>query len=149
MNGNLLALIAPFGPVNSNGHSVAVGDVDGDGIKDVIAGAYNGDARVRVLSYLGVPRTGDDFFAYEPNVGVIVAAANLDGVAGDEIITGSLKKTQVKIWNNNKQCIKSFNAFNQETYHGVSVSAGNIDTNPDIELITAELFKQFPRIRVW
>jgi hypothetical protein len=90
-----------FEPTFRGGAYVAVGDVNGDFVPDIIVGAGDGGGpRVQVFSgatgFNGLPPVAD-FFAYEPTFrnGVRVAAGNVDGddVGGgtgtDEIITGA------------------------------------------------------------
>ncbi len=90
------------------GAFVAAGDVDGDGIPDVITGASAGNPQVRI--YRGADlRSGtfnpeapegsliDNFFAYElgMNVGVSVGAADFDGDGLADIVTGSVNRNPV------------------------------------------------------
>jgi hypothetical protein len=85
-----------FEDVLRNGVFVAVGDTDGDGFGDLIAGAGpGGGPRVLVLSgagLLGGQRvTLANFFAGPDTVrgGVPVAARNLDGDARADLLTGT------------------------------------------------------------
>lgn len=89
-----------FEPTFTGGAYVAVGDVDGDFLMDIIVGAGDGGGpRVQVFSganAVGLPAVAD-FFAYEPTFrnGVRVAAGNLDGddtgsgTGTYEIVTGA------------------------------------------------------------
>ena len=99
-NGRDLSLLASFlayDPVFKGGVNVAVGDVNGDGIADIITGAGTGGGpHVRVFDVIGstpaqIAGPLGSFFAYDANFrgGVNVAAGNLDGVGGDELITGA------------------------------------------------------------
>jgi hypothetical protein len=96
--GATLGSFFAFEPTFRGGAYVAVGDVNGDSIPDIIVGAGDGGGpRVQVYSgangFKGLPAVAD-FFAYEPTFrnGVRVAAGNLDGngssTGTDDIITG-------------------------------------------------------------
>jgi hypothetical protein len=76
--GSFLAYPAEF----TGGVSVAVGDVDGDGLADIVTGAGPGSVggHVRVFSGRNLALLAS-FFAYDPSFtgGVMVAAANPEG----------------------------------------------------------------------
>jgi hypothetical protein len=72
------------------GVNVAIGDLNGDGIKEIICGAgYNGGPHVRVFRKDGT-LINPGFFAYESSFrgGVHVAVGDVDGDGIDDILTG-------------------------------------------------------------
>jgi len=87
-----------FDPDNRNGFFVSSGDVNGDGVADIIAGSGPNDpARIRAFSGQGGSLLAD-FFMNDPfnptqvpfitkDVGVRVASADVDGDGIDDIIT--------------------------------------------------------------
>ena len=81
-----------YDPGFSGGVTVAVGNVDGSGLSEIITGpGPGGGPHVRVFSgAAGVPQ-GGGFFAYDGTFrgGVFVGAGNLAGGAADEIVTGA------------------------------------------------------------
>ncbi|MGL4424462.1 MAG: hypothetical protein ACRCZF_27660, partial [Gemmataceae bacterium] len=73
-----------------NGVQVSTGDVDGDGVLDVVTGSgVGGGPRVRAFSARSATPI-IDFFAYDDTfrTGVNVSAGDIDGDGRDEIITG-------------------------------------------------------------
>jgi len=81
-----------YDPGFAGGVTVAVGNVDGSGLSEIITGpGPGGGPHVRVFSgAAGVPQ-GGGFFAYDGTFrgGVFVGAGNLAGGAADEIVTGA------------------------------------------------------------
>jgi hypothetical protein len=76
-----------YAPNFTNGIYVAVGDVDGDGLADVITGAGSGGGpHIQVFSLV----TNRSYYAYAPEFtgGVRVAARDLNGDGRSEVITG-------------------------------------------------------------
>jgi hypothetical protein len=84
-----------FDPAFTGGVSVAVGDVDGDSVPDIVVGAGAGGAPhvkvFRVDAGAGTVSELGGFFAYDPGFtgGVQVAVANVDGTGPAEIVTGT------------------------------------------------------------
>ena len=93
----LLATVTPF-PGYEGSVSVAMGDVDDDGVYDLLVGAGK-DHAPEVVVYSGKARNGRNAFATElarfrpfaaeARGGVSVAAAQIDGTSADNIIVGS------------------------------------------------------------
>jgi FtsP/CotA-like multicopper oxidase with cupredoxin domain len=93
----LLATVTPF-PGHEGIISVAMGDVDGDGVYDLLVGAGK-DHAPEVVVYSGKARNGKKPFdtelarfrpfAAEARGGISVAAAQIDGTSADNIIVGS------------------------------------------------------------
>ncbi len=98
-DGQTGALIASFFAYESTftgGVFVAVGDVTGDGVADIVTGTSSGGgARVRVFDGAGgfAPLAGDegDFFTYDPGFrgGVRVAVGDVNGDGVADIVTGA------------------------------------------------------------
>lgn len=87
----------------ANGVSVASGDVNGDGISDLVLGAGSGVApQVRVFSIAGGVRVIGDFFAYETAFqgGVRVAVGDVNGDGRAEVLTapGPGRQTHPGAW---------------------------------------------------
>ncbi len=136
------------------GVQVAVGDVDGDGTLDLIAGTgVGGGPRVRVL------RGGDfavlfDYFAYDSSFrgGVNVAAADTDGDGRAEIYTGTGVGggPHVAVFDPRDGRVEAgFFAYDPSFRGGVSVAARDLDGDGTPEVITAPGPGGAGHVRVW
>lgn len=93
----LLATVTPF-PRYEGSVSVAMGDVDNDGVYDLVVGAGK-DHAPEIVVYSGKAKNGKDAFVTEiarflpfgaeARGGVSVATAQIDGTTADNIIVGS------------------------------------------------------------
>jgi FG-GAP-like repeat len=139
-----------FDPAFRGGGYVAVGDYNGDGRKDIIAGAGEGGGpRVTVLT-LGANNAQSllaDFFAYTPDVqtGVRVAAGDLYGIGRDNLITapGVGGGPQVNVFDgvrnrgrNVTSPLYSFFAGDSANRDGVNISTGNLRGDGKFDILT-------------
>ncbi len=135
----LLAQVFPFGLGFNVGANVAVGDVNGDGVPDVIAGATAGNPHVKVYSGIGMTLL-KEFFAYglQFNVGANVASADFNNDGYAEVVTGaSAGNPHVKVYDGrtliygtvNSALRSQFFAYGLQFNVGAHVAAG--DTNGD------------------
>ena len=138
--GALESRFIPFGPFFSAAMSVAQGDINGDGVPEIIVGAGpGGAARVSVFDV----RTGAvlmNFFAFEPSVtgGVNVGAGDLDGDGKDEVLTGAGAGfgPRVRAFNAAGQEVRSFFAYAPNFTGGVRVAVGDINGDGRMDIIT-------------
>jgi hypothetical protein len=137
------------------GGYVAVGDVDGDLVKDITVGAgFTGGPRVQVFSLNGggtlnftLPPIAD-YFAYESTFrnGVNVAAGDLDADGLDEIVTGAGPGggPAVKVYGATElfsgfstiPARKAFFAFNSNNRGGVNVAVGQFRGDGKADIVT-------------
>jgi fibronectin-binding autotransporter adhesin len=133
---SLLASFFAYGAGFSGGVFVAAGDLDGDGLAEIITGAGAGAApHVKAFS-LGRGEVAS-FMAYGAGFvgGVSVGAADLDGDGRAEILTGSgAGAAHVKAFTLLGQETLSFLAFGPGYTGGVNVAGGDVDGDGRAEL---------------
>jgi len=143
LNGDLLH--PGFFAYNKNfrgGVQVAIGDLNGDGWKEIIAGAGNGGGpHIRIFSSDG-RLINPGFFAYDPAFrgGVNVAVGDLNGDGISEIIAGSGfgGGPHVRIFNKDGKLLSAgFFAFNKSNRGGVKVIVADLDKDGKDEIIAS------------
>lgn len=137
------------------GVRVASGDINGDGVADIITGAGPGAApAVKVFD----GREGQQlqsFFAYDAGFrgGVFVGAGDVNGDGVDDIITGagSGGPPQVTVFSggNSQQLLASFFAYDQAFTGGVTVALGDVNNDGRNDIITGAGSGGGPRVRVF
>jgi FtsP/CotA-like multicopper oxidase with cupredoxin domain len=138
----LISTVTPF-PDFYGTPSVAIGDVDADGIYDLIVGAGKGHSP-EVVAYSGAPSGGKPFstelarfqaFDAALTGGVSVASTQIDGRSADNIIVGSGAGAadQVRIFSSELPAVgtapatfASFAPYGSDT-SGVKLGAGFVD----------------------
>lgn len=136
----------------TGGVNVAVGDVDGDGVGEIVTGAmYGGGPHIRVFDGWG--NLEQQFFAYDENFrgGVNVAVGDLDNNGTDEIITGAgvTGGPHVKVFNNVGSLINEL--FVSDAYDGTGATVATLDVNGDgdDELITGRAGYSDTRVQLF
>jgi hypothetical protein len=141
-----------FDPSFTGGVSVAMGDINGDGVADVIVGAGTG-SEVRVFDGKTTAMLFD-FFAFGPGFtgGVSVAAGPLleDGGIPDIIVgAGPGALPEVKAFSGiDGSPLRDFYAYDTAFVGGVTVAAGNVNGSSVDDIITGTVHGA-PHVKVF
>ncbi|HEY1380776.1 MAG TPA: SdrD B-like domain-containing protein [Gemmataceae bacterium] len=154
VTGNVIREFFAYSPGFTGGVYVATGDVNHDGVADIITGAGpGGGPHVKVFD--GV--TGGElrsFFAYSAGFtgGVRVASGDIDGDGFADIITaaGPGGGPHVEVFSGRTgQLIRSFFAYAPAFAGGVYVAAGDVNGDGQVDLITGPGEGGGPHLRVF
>jgi streptogramin lyase len=146
-NGQIQKEFAPYDPSFTGGVRVAMGDINQDGIPDIVTAPGSGtQPDIRVYDGL-TGKLITHFLAYSKffTSGVYVAVGDVNGDGYADVITGadSGGGPHVEVWSGKSllagtpTLLYSFMAYNVHFLGGVRVAAGNIDGDPDADIITA------------
>ncbi len=134
--------------VSQYGVNVAAGDIDGDGVQELVTGPGPGAVfgpHVRGWEYNGTPISAVNFFAYGTlKYGVNVACGDIDGDGIDEIVTGAgpgaVFGPHVRAWNYDGGTLAPISGVSYFAYgtlkYGVNVACGDIDNDGMDEIVT-------------
>jgi lysophospholipase L1-like esterase len=153
-DGSVIEQFFAYGPGFAGGVFVAVGDVTGDGIPDIVTGAgAGGGPHVKVFD----GQTGtllNQFFAYAPGFagGVSVAVGDVLGEGRDQVVTGAGPGggPHVKVFDGpTGQELESYFAYSATFAGGVSVAVGDVDGDGRTDVITGAGAGGGPNVRVF
>jgi hypothetical protein len=147
----LLSSFLPYGSGFSGGVRVASGDVNGDGLGDIITGAGAGGGPIKVFETSGSLIASFTPFAGFTG-GVYVASGDVDGDGRADIITsldeGSVP--HVKVFSGaNLSEIRSFFAYAPSFTGGVRVASGDINGDGRADIITGAGPGGSPEVKIF
>lgn len=141
-DGTLVRRFMAFDANSSCGVNVAVGDIDNNGVNDIVAGSGPGcTPEVKVFDRSGT-QIVPTFVPYDAHVksGVFVAAGNIDSDAKGEIVTGvrSNAGPHVRIFDHQgvAEHGPGWFAYTGAVRNGVYPAVGNINSSSKDEIIT-------------
>ncbi|MBU1167210.1 VCBS repeat-containing protein, partial [Patescibacteria group bacterium] len=139
-----------------HGLEVATGDLDGDGIDEIITGAGEGAGpQVRVFDSAGKVKMTNGFFAFNDKFrgGIHVASGDLDGDGKEEIIVGAGPGggPHVRIFDGegNEKFTRKFFPYTKNFRGGVHVASGDLDGDGMAEVITSPGEGGGPHVRIF
>lgn len=152
--GDLVGRFFAYHPNFLGGVNLAVYDINGDGLAEIVTGAGKGGGpHVRVFNYKGELKS--QFFAGSLDFrgGVKVAAGSVDGKPGGQIVAtlGKGSEPVVKIFNYRGNILGAFLVFEKEFKGGLNVAVANLDGRADRkdEIIVAPLSDKESRIKIY
>ena len=133
-NGNALSSFFAYGKSLKTGILVGTGDIDGDGVSEIITGTGRGAGpQIRIFSASGKEKGTTGFFAYDKNFrgGVFVQAGDLNADGVDEIVTGTGTGggPQIRMFDKKGAVTvdDGFFAYDKNFRGGVHVTVGNVE----------------------
>jgi prepilin-type N-terminal cleavage/methylation domain-containing protein len=152
-DGTVFHRFSPFGSAYNGGVPVATGDINRDGIPDLITGQATGGPHVKVFS----GETGTllhDFTAFSPTFtgGVYVAAGDVNNDGFDDIIVGAGAGggPHVKVFSGpNNTVLADFFAYDPAFQGGVRVAAGDVNGDGRADIITGAGPGAGPHVKVF
>ncbi|HEX4590220.1 MAG TPA: SdrD B-like domain-containing protein, partial [Gemmataceae bacterium] len=164
--GKVIAEFMAYNPGFTGGLYVATGDINADGVPDIITGAdAGGGPHVKVFDgaalLKGVIKVDESFFAYSPlfTGGVRVASADVNRDGYDDIVTGAGPGggPQIQVFSGKvlsgattgPAVIRSFFAYDSRFTGGVYVAAADINGDGFGDIVTGPGFGGGPHLRVF
>lgn len=150
--GNLISEFFAYGADFHGGVNIAVGDVNNDGVDEIItAPGPGGGPHIKVFDKSGKMLT--EFFAYSASFdgGVNVATGDVNNDGIEEIVLApySAYIPQVKVFDFNRRLKSSFIAFDRSMTNGVNISVGDVNNDQWPEIVATPRTGHAPDIKLF
>jgi hypothetical protein len=126
-----------FDPNYSGGVEMALGDINGDGLEEIIL-CPGSDSKANVKSYSAYGVEKDQFQAFADNFsgGCYLSSADINGDSQDEVVVGAGYGggPHVKVFEIGKE-LNGFFAFSKNSRQGVRVSVQDLGSDGKAEII--------------
>ncbi len=140
-----------FGKSLRNGVRVAVGDINGDNEKEIIAGS-GPEQKVQIKIF---KKRGEFLFEIYPEAinewsGVNLASGDLDGDGIDEIVVapGWGSDSEIQIWKGDK-FFKKFPAYGNNFRGGINIAVADLEDDDRGEILVGAGFTGGPHVKIF
>ena len=151
----LIKDIMVYSPNFTGGVVTALGDVNHDGVIDLIAGpGPGGGPNIKVISGVDFSTVLFNFFAFEPTFsgGVTLASGDIDGDLYADILVGAGPGggPRIKVFSGkNLTVLRDFFAFEPTFSGGVTIATGLINSDLQVDILVGAGPGGGPRLKVF
>ncbi|HBV58291.1 MAG TPA: hypothetical protein DEB73_03470 [Candidatus Magasanikbacteria bacterium] len=128
---NFWLSFSPFGSKFKGDLSLAVGDVDADGVRDLVVGQHSVGNEIRIFDLQGKQKGKSFYGVYKGYIGGVNLA-----MAGSQIVAATTRDSlAVRVFNKDGKLLKKWAAFTGSVKGGVNVAAGDINGDNIAEIV--------------
>ncbi|MEK7189685.1 MAG: VCBS repeat-containing protein, partial [Patescibacteria group bacterium] len=129
---NFWLSFSPFGSKFKGDLSAAVGDLDSDGVKDLVVGQHSVGNEIKIFDPQGKQKGKSFYGVYKGYTGGVNLA-----VAGSQIAVGTTRDSlAIRVFNKEGKLLKKWAAFTGSVKGGVNIAAGDINGDGKSEIVT-------------
>jgi hypothetical protein len=132
-----IGAFAPFGSASPGSLRIATGDVDGDGLAEIVAAVDGGSGpQVGVFDRTGARLALLQGFGLHQSI----AVGDLDGDGAGEIVLGAGpgREGRVRVLDGDGELTRTFDPFPPTFQNGVRVAAGDLDGDGETRVVTGQ-----------